>query len=169
MTQKYILFNTCVVFPRSTLLLIISSLFLLVNGIFSLFGVTEFVAPEEWRWVICGLDLFMSLSYVAWLLSIIFNIKNRTRSGKRHKSKTSFSIALELQHVMTCAVLFVFFSCVWAGVMGIKGNDQFLIIMNVTNYVILKIFYGINFVLCGICISTVLNFTSDYLEMASKQ
>jgi hypothetical protein len=163
-SRKYVLLNCCLLIPRTTILVIISTVLLAINGFLSMLGFSEIVAPETWRWGVCGITLFLGFAYLIWLLSIIFGSKNRIRKGKG-SDQYMYSTTLELHHSFLGFIFFGLVGILWAVTMGVKTDLDFLITVNVVNYSILKTFYLANTMICIILFGTSFNFPVDSLDI----
>lgn len=178
-SSKYILVNCGLLLPSTTIPLLISNVILAVILVFSLLAISEFVAPEEWRWVVCGMGLFVTFCYFVWTLAILFALRRRITRGLAYsangssrdmykKSKRSYATSLELQHVIPGFILFGLISILWAAQMGAQPNSQFVSQTNAVNYLILKTYYVLNSCICILMIPQLFSFTIDYLRMAKS-
>jgi hypothetical protein len=156
--------------PSTTVALLISGFFLVVTGVLSILGFSELIPPAQLRWVVCGMDLFLAFCYFLWIIYILVSIQRSIKKGKYSsssstKAKKHYATAIELQHVMISFFTIALISIIWASVMGAQPDSQFLPLTNGPNYLILKVFYAINFATCVLCVSYLFNFPADYLQL----
>jgi len=174
------------IIPRSTIWILIINVLLLIDLIFSLLAVTDIVDAPSWRWVVCGMAFAFVLIY---LVLFIFNARqiqraiwkrknsrnNTTNNQGTYSSKKdemnyikhstySFVNSLELQNAVFGFLAFLFMSVFWAIFMGVNTDDMFLITTNISNYIILKIFYLYNILSTYMMFVIYFNYPFDVLD-----
>lgn len=155
------------VFPRTTVWIIISIILLLVNLIICLLSLCEFTEPSAWRWVGCGFDFFFVLAYFILLVFNIREVRHRVYKNKHEFDVrgAKYANAVEMRHSAMGFIWFFFVSIFWAIFMGIKTDSQFLITTNVTNYFILKFFYSLNVIATLWLVAFYFDYPSDFLDL----
>lgn len=158
--------NLGILFPRTSVWLLISFIFLTIDLVISFVCFCEFVDYSSWRWVVCGIGIFYALGYLILIFVNFYRYKRRIWSNKKDDS---FITSVETQHFILGFITFAFVSILWASFMGIKRDVQFLITVSISNYIKLQSFYLLNVVIVFINMIPLFNYPVDVLDRLFKK